>query len=71
MLIHSVPKESGNNCVYLKHPGDEDDDELSEEERNYEDEEEQKEGESFQLYIDKHKKDTNQRIKKSNAMDEN
>lgn len=71
MLIHSVPKESGNNCVYLKHPGDEDDDELSEEERNYDDEEEQKEGESFQLYIDKHKKDTNQRIKKSNAMDEN
>ena len=55
MLIHSVPKESGNNCVYLKHPGDDDDDELSEEERNYDDEEEQKEEESFKLYIDKHK----------------
>lgn len=70
MLIHSVPKESGNNCVYLKHPGDDDDDELSEEERNYDDEEEQKEGESFQLYIDKHKKDTDQRIKKLKEINE-
>merc|ERR1711993_34501 len=66
MLIHSVPKESGNNCVYLKHPGDDDDDQLSEEERNYDDEEEQKEEESFKLYIDKHKKDKEERIKKSN-----
>jgi len=70
MLIHSVPKESGNNCVYLKHPGDEDDDELSEEERNYDDEEEQKEEESFKLYIDKHKKDKEERIKKSNQNNE-
>ena len=68
MLINSVPKESDNNCIYLKHPGDEDE-ELSEEERNYDDEEEQKEGESFQLYIDKHKKDTDERIKKSKEID--
>ena len=70
MLIHSVPKESGNNCVYLKHPGDDDDDELSEEERNYDEEEEQKEEESFKLYIDKHKKDKEERIKKSNQNNE-
>ena len=68
MLIHSVPKESDNNYIYLKHPGDEDE-ELSEEERNYDDEEEQKEGESFQLYIDKHKKDTDERLKKSMEID--
>ena len=65
MLIHSIPKESSSNSVYLKHPGD-DDEELSEEERNYDDEEEQKEEESFKLYIDKHKKDKEERIKKSN-----
>merc|ERR1711993_8020 len=51
MLIHSVPKESGNNCVHLRH---------------HDDEEEQKEEESFKLYIDKHKKDKEERIKKSN-----
>lgn len=69
MLIHSVPKESANNCIYLKHPGDDEEEELSEEERNFDDEEEQKEGESFRLYIDKHKKDTEERIKKSKEID--
>ena len=67
MLIHSVPKESGNNCVYLKHPGDDDDEEFSEEERNCDAEEQSKEEESFQLYIDKHKKNTEERIQKSEA----
>ena len=65
MLIHSVPKESSNNSVHLKHPGDDDDEELSEEERNFDDEEEQKEEESFKVYIDKHKKETDERIQKS------
>ena len=69
MLIHSVPKESANNCIYLKHPGDDEEEEYSEEERNFDDEEEQKEGESFRLYIDKHKKDTEERIKKSKEID--
>ena len=66
MLIHSIPKESSNNSVYLKHPGD-DDEELSEEERNYDDEEEQKEEESFKVYIDKHMKETEERVKKSKS----
>ena len=68
MLIHSVPMESGNNCIALKHPGDDDDDEFSEEERNCDDEEEMKERESFQMYIDKHKKNTKERIEKSEGL---
>jgi len=65
MLVHSIPKESSNNSVYLKHPGDEDED-LSEEERNYDDEE-QKEDESFKVYIDKHIKETDDKVKKSKS----
>ena len=65
MLIHSVPKESANNSIYLKHPGDGNED-LSEEERNSDDEAEQKlNEESFQSFIDKHKKNAEERIKKN------
>ena len=66
MLVHSMPKESENN-IYLKHPGDDNDDnELSEEERDCDDEE-MKESQSFQMYIDKHKKNTAERIQKSES----
>jgi len=67
MLVHSIPKESSNNSVYLKHPGDDDEEELSEEERNYDDEEEQKEKESFKVYIDKHMKETEERVIRSKS----
>ena len=66
-LLHSMTKESENNSIYLKHPGDDnEDDELSEEERDFDDEE-MKESESFQMYIDKHKKNTEERIQKSES----
>lgn len=66
MLVHSMTKES-ENSIYLKHPGDDnDDDELSEEERDCDDEE-MKESQSFQMYIDKHKKNTEERIQKSES----
>ena len=48
-LIHSMPMESENN-VYLKHPGDPDE-EMSEEERDFDREDESREQESFANYV--------------------
>lgn len=55
--------ESDASEIYLRHPGD-DDEVASEEERDYEEEEERKELESFQKYIEKHKKETSDRMVK-------
>ena len=62
-LLHTMPAEAETN-IYLKHPGDADEGPESEEERDFDDEEEQREAESFQSYIDKHKQQTNEKAVK-------
>lgn len=60
-LVHSVPMESDSN-LYLRHPGDdEDDDRVSEEERE---DETRTETESFQNYINRHGQKTSDKANK-------
>ena len=47
--------------IYLKHAGDDTDDE-SEEERDFEFENERKEEDSFASFVDQHSKQTNDRV---------
>ena len=63
-----MPKEAESaNMIYLKHPGDveDEDDDRSEEERDFDQEEEVREAESFKSYIAQHKKQTDERIARS------
>jgi GTPase SAR1 family protein len=61
-LVHSMPMESESN-VYLRHPGDPDE-EMSEEERDFEGEDEVRDEASFKDYVDRHAKMTDQKVMK-------
>ena len=65
-LIHSMPMESEGSRIYLRHPGDEEEEGLSEEEdRDHLAEEESKEEDSFKKYLAQHQKKLEGKMDKS------
>ena len=63
-LVHSMPMETAESDIYLRHPGDDEDEVCSEEEeaRNNEEHEESRERDAFASYVGRHHDRTERKI---------
>lgn len=68
-LVHSMPMETSASDMYLRHPGDDEDELCSEEEetRNDEEEEESRERDAFASYVGRHHDRTEKKIEGASA----
>ena len=68
-LVHSMPMETAESDIYLRHPGDNEDEVCSEEEeaRNNEEEEESRERDAFASYVGRHHDRTEKKIEVASA----
>jgi len=68
-LVHTMPMETAESEIYLRHPGDDEDEVCSEEEeaRNNEEEEESRERDAFASYVGRHHDRTEKKMEEASG----